>query len=160
MSITKKILLLLLIYIIAFSCKSDEVQNKECSFEDYEKIVGVWGNPRFISNSSNCYLNECIEMNFELGFDFSYNLSYTIYDEPSNDILRELNDQGTFEYQCLEKGQLTGKHSSLTYQNGIIILNSNTLTSREWELDMNGVEGMIIQPEYLDFEHDAYITLR
>jgi len=48
----------------------------------------------------------------------------------------------------------------LSYQNGIIILNSNTLEPKEWELNMNGAEGLIIKPEQLEFEHDAYIILQ
>ena len=155
------ILSLSLILIIFFACSvnDDDQNNLVCGDNGNEFIVGIWKNPKFISTSTNCYLNECIDLNLEFNSDSTYLLVYTIYDSQSNSIVRELNDQGNFYFNCEERGNLSGRFSALTYTKGKLTFNSDSIPQTEWNLERNGVEGLIIQPEYLGFTHNAYIKV-
>lgn len=154
-------LLLLLMAVISFGCSinGDEQRDLECEENDFEVFIGMWSNPRFISSGNNCYLDECIEINLALNADFTYRLWYKVYEMQTSLILREINDQGNYILNCLEKGNLGGRLSALQYIKSELILNSDSLSQSQWILEWNGVEGFILQEEYLGFTHNAYIRL-
>lgn len=126
---------------------------------DYETIIKVWENPTFIASGSNCYLDECLAMRFELNGDNTYFLSYMVTDSSSDSIIREYNDRGTFRFNCIKAGGLSGRYSFIHFFRGQLIMNSDSLFQTEWTIEHNGLEGLIIDEEYLGFSHRAYIML-
>ncbi|TXF89375.1 hypothetical protein FUA23_10425 [Neolewinella aurantiaca] len=141
------------------SCIDDDLQDLSCDAQSFSQVPGTWGSPKFISSASSCYQDECVAMNFELNSDLSYSLAYTITNSQTDSVLRTKVDQGTFEFECLQAGKLSGRYSSVSYVEGLLTLNSDSLERVEWALSANGIEGLIIQPEYLGFTHDAYVML-
>ncbi|MBC6995713.1 hypothetical protein QWY85_18145 [Neolewinella lacunae] len=159
--IHRTILLLSLLLSMFFGCigSDDDQPGSGCAEEDRSVIIGKWGSPEFITTNTNCYQNQCLELSFELKADFTYHLVYTTYESPSNAVLREVNDQGEFTFNCSQSGNLSGRYSALTFVKGQLTMNSDSLSPREWELEWNGIQGLIIQPEYLGFDHDAFVKL-
>jgi len=149
-----------LIFIILCGCKNENNDNLECNATDRNMIFGIWSNPEFASNSSNCFSDECLEISFKLNTDYTYQLEYHVYVSATDSILRAVDDQGVFEFNCVEAGQHVGSFSSLRFVAGDLILNSEDLPQAVWDLTWSGVEGLIISPEYLGFSHDVYIKLK
>jgi hypothetical protein len=152
---------LLLPIILVFGCSSDDEQlNISCDENDHEIFVNNWSDPEFIASGDSCYLDECIQIDFQLNADSTYGLRYTIYDTQTNQVLRTLDDQGNYLLSCVEKGRLSGRYSALQYVKSELELRSDSLTPVQWNLEYNGIEGLIIKQEYLGFTHSAYLMLR
>lgn len=152
--------LLGLLFLLGCTPSNDESGQLGCDPIDKDNIIGIWSEPMFVLNSSNCYAEECLEIEFSLNTDSTYQLIYQVSDLATDTIRRSVDDQGTFSFSCLESGNLVGRFSSLRYVRGAIVLNSDSLEQMKWNLEWSGVEGLIIQPEYLGFTHDIYVKLR
>lgn len=150
--------LVLLVFLGCGSDKDDQAE-RSCDDTDSENIIAHWGNPRFITNASNCFQEECLDLSFELHADASYRLHYSIYDPQSNTLIRTQQEQGDFVFNCGEVGRLGGRYSFLRYMKGQLVLQPDSLPPREWNVEWNGLEGLIIYPEYLGFTHKAYVKL-
>lgn len=146
-------------FIILFGCKNDGSTELDCDTIDEARIIGVWSEPEFIVNSGNCYKEECLDIEFILNADATYQLHYQVSDLSTDTIQRKVEDQGIFSFTCQEAGNLAGRFSALRYVKGEIILDSDSLEQMTWKLEWNGIEGLIILPEYLGFSHNVSVNL-
>ena len=154
------ILLLAFTFVSCTSNKNDNVRPVlSCVDNMNGLVIGSWSNPEFIANGHNCYLNACVDLSIELESSSFYRLDYTVLDTQTNTVLREVNLDGYFTFNCTEREYLSGHYSALSTARGELIMESDSIPPAIWDVEKNGVLGLIIYPENLGLSHNVYITL-
>lgn len=104
----------------------------------------------FMTTLDSCAENKCIGIHFDIGADLRYQLSYSVFDESSGDLLVEFEDEGSYVLDCEDSGFLSGRYSSLKYMEGMLILNSDFFSSKTIQVEVNGVQGLTLDPNVFE----------
>lgn len=133
-------------------------ENNDCQLEDIDQLFRKWGSGRFISNGSNCD-GICVDVELTFNSDSTYILDYIVLSSDSSVVNFQLYDTGNFESKCIEARTSSSPWGDYRRINWEIKFDSDSIQFNEWDLEYNGIEGLIIKPEFLQLNVAPYLML-